>query len=302
MQTYSGAWPVMPTPYNENLQIDCAAYRALVDWYIQRGSGGVYANCLSSEMYALDESERLLLVSEAVEAAGGRTPVAATGNFGPSVEAHTAFCRRVAGAGADVVMLVIPEFIRDDAELETYLFTLAEQVDAPLGLYECPYPRRYHLGVDLVRKLAASGRFYAYKETACQLDKIRALAEACAGTPLAYLQANTPYLLDSVRLGAPGSMSIAAGWVPDLVAAVIDLARREDPAAEQMQAHLSALELAERAVHPLGLKFLLARRGLPVSMRSRTAKDPLSEETIRALETAAQDWFDAQGDLRLLSS
>lgn len=291
MTQYSGAWPVIPTPYTPSFHIDVAAYRELIDWYITHGVGGLYANCLSSEMYALLPEERLQLVSEAAAVSGRRSPVAATGNLGANPAEHAAFCREVAQAGADIVMLVIPEFITDDAALETYLFRLAEQVDARLGLYECPVPRSYHLGVDLVRKLAQSGRFFAFKETSCDLEKIRLLVEATRGTPLAYLQANTPYLLESIRLGAPGTMSIAAGWAPELVTQVIEFGQRGDPRASQLQDQLNAMELAERAVHPLGVKYLLAKRGLPITMRARTVKEMLPAEVQYALDSCYRLWF-----------
>ncbi len=299
MSEYGGAWPAMVTPYDEQLHIDRGAYAALVDWYIGRGVGGLYANCLTSEMYLLTEEERLLLVQDAVAAARGRTPVAATGNLGDTFEAHVAFCRRVAAAGADVVMLVVPEFVADDAGLERYYLALAEQVDAPLGLYECPVPRSYHLGVGLVQRLAATGRFVAFKETSCDLDKITALLAAVAGTPMALLQANTPYLLAAVRAGAPGTMSIAAAWLPDLVAAVIAAARGADPQAERLHAALCALEMVQRVVHPQGTKYLLGKRGLPITARSRHARSPLTPEVVQALDVCARLWFDSAGDLRI---
>jgi 4-hydroxy-tetrahydrodipicolinate synthase len=287
----------MVTPFDEDLQIDAGAYRALVSWYIAHGAGGVYANCLTSEMYHLNTAERLLRVREAVRAAGGRAPVAATGNLGASLAEHIELCQRVAGEGADVVMLVVPEFLLSAAELERYYLTIAEQVSAPLGLYECPVPRPYHLSVELAARLAQTGRFAAYKETSCDLEKIRAHLAALRGTPLALLQANTPYLLEAVRAGAPGTMSIAATWLPDLTAAVITAARAGDPAAEALQARLCALELAQRAVHPLGTKYLLAKRGLPVAPYGR-AHPPLSGEVLRALDLAAQSWFDDHGELK----
>ncbi len=290
MIQYSGAWPVIPTPYTENGEIDRAAYRTLIEWYIQQRAGGLYTNCLTSEMYALTPAERLLLVSEAVAVSAGRVPIAATGNFGATPAEHAAFCRQVAAAGADIVMLVVPETIPDDEALEAYLMRLAGEVDARLGLYECPVPRPYHLGIELVRKLAHTGRFFAFKETSCDPEKITALVEATRGTALAYLQANTPYLLDSVRMGAPGTMSIAAGFAPEIVQKVIEYALASDPRADALHDRLCAMELGERVVHPMGMKYLLAKRGLPFSMRSRTAQ-PLSPEVIRALDSAARVWF-----------
>ena len=297
MNIHKGAWPAMVTPYDDALRIDRGAYAALIEWYIAHGVGGLYANCLTSEMYLQDDAERLLLVRDAVTAAAGSVPVAATGNLGDTIEAHIALCRRVADAGADVVMLVVPEFYDNDADLERYFLTIADAVDAPLGLYECPVPRAYHLGIALVEKLARTGRFVAFKETSEDLAKIVALLQATRGTPLALLQANTPYLLDATRAGTPGTMSIAAAWLPDLVAAVIEAGCAGDPDAERLQAELCAMEMVQRVVHPQGTKYLLGKRGVPITPASRHARSPLTANVVRALEYCAATWFYGAGEL-----
>lgn len=290
MHKLAGAWPTMVTPFDENLKIDLGAYRAMIAWYLAHRAGGLYAVCLSSEMFQLTSAERLLLTREAVISAGGRLPVASTGNLGDTLTDHIESCRQVADAGADVVMLVVPEFLHTDADLEGYYLTLAEKVNAPLGLYECPVPRPFHLSVNLVRKLAHSGRFVAYKETSCDLEKIRAHLAATAGTPLALLQANTPYMLEAVRAGSPGSMTIAAIWLPDLVAEVIEKAQAGDPAADCMHARLCALKLAQRSVHPLGSKYLLSKRGVPLAAIGRGSPKTLRPETLLALDYAFREW------------
>lgn len=292
----------MITPYDEDIAIDVGAYRAMIEWYVAHDVGGVYANCLSSEMYLLDDHEQLLLVAEAVKTVQGRVPVAATGNggkcrLGETIEKHIASCCRVADAGADVVMLVVPSFYDADADLERYYLTIAENVDAPLGLYECPVPRPYHLGVNLVRTLAQTGRFFAFKETSCDLVRIKALLDVTRGTPLSLLQANTPYLLEFIKAGGVGTMSIAAIWLPDLVAAVIDKGRAGDLDAERLHGVLCAMEMAQRVVHPQGSKYLLSKRGLPIAARSRHLESPLTPEVIHALDCAAAQWFHADGSL-----
>lgn len=298
MIRYAGAWPTMITPFDTHLHIDRAVYREMIAWYLDKGVGGLYANCLSSEMFHLTPDERLQLAADAVAAAGGRVPVVATGNLGDTTSEHMDFCRRMADAGVDAVMLVVPHWISTDAELEGYLLTMAEQIQAPLGLYECPVPKPYHLGVDLITKLARTGRFVVFKETSCDLEKIVQILQAAAGTPLALLQANTPYLLDAVRAGCPGTMSIASIWLPDLVAGVISAASGGRPQAEQKHAQLCAMEMVQRVVHPAGTKYLLAKRGLPVSVRSRAVSTPLPAEVLRALDACACLWFDDSGGLQ----
>ncbi|MBM3187559.1 MAG: dihydrodipicolinate synthase family protein [Chloroflexi bacterium] len=297
---YGGSWPTMVTPFDAAGRIDLSAYREMIEWYIERGVGGLYTNCLSGEMYWLDDEERVLLASEAVAASGGRTPIAATGNLGETTEAHLSLCRRIADTGVDIVMLLVPPFLNSDEEMADYFLGLADKVDAPLGLYECPVPRRYHLGTDLVRTLAESGRFVAFKETSEDLDKILTLLRVTKDTPLSVLQACNSYLLESVRAGGLGTMSIAAIHLPELVGAVVEKGRAGDPAAERLEEALCAMHLAQRAVHPQGTKYLLRKRGVPIDVRLRRPDGNLKAEAFRALDYAARDWFTADGGLRVM--
>lgn len=182
----------------------------------------------------------------------------------------------------------------------SYYLTIAEKADAPLGLYECPVPRSYHLGVDLVRTLAQTGRFVAFKETSCDFAKIKSLLDVVIDTPLSLLQANTPYLLEFIKAGGVGTMSIAAIWLPDLVTAVIDKGWADDPDAERLHSVLCAMEMAQRVVHPQGTKYLLGKRGLPITPRSRHPSSSLTPEVIHSLDCAANWWFQASGDLTIL--
>ena len=58
---YGGAWPVLLTPFDEDGAIDGAAYEAMLGWYLERGVGGLFAVCASSEMFQLTPAERLRL-------------------------------------------------------------------------------------------------------------------------------------------------------------------------------------------------------------------------------------------------
>ncbi len=293
----NGIWPVMVTPYDDQLQIEVEVYREMVEWFLSFEIGGIYANCQSSEMYELSEAERLLLIGETVKTVKGRAPVAVTGNFGVRIEEHIEFCEKAADLGADVVMLTVPTGYDDDERLKTYFLTIAEQTTMPLGLYECPFPRKYHLGLDLIKTLAESGRFIAYKETSCNLPKIKQVIEIVRDTPLALLQANVPYLLASMRAGAAGSMNIVANWLPDLTTEVAKRSVGHDPLADQLQDILCAMEMAQRSVHPTGVKYLMSKRGLPIKPLTRYPR-ALSPEEKEGLDRAANLWFEKDGSIR----
>src|SRR6266516_2755690 len=117
---YRGAWPVLVTPFAEDGTIDWPAYEAMLHWFLERGVGGIFAVCLSSEMFHLAEDERYALARVAVRVVGGRVPVVATGGFGEDPRAHVESARRMAATGVDAVVLVLPPFATTEAELEAY--------------------------------------------------------------------------------------------------------------------------------------------------------------------------------------
>ena len=297
---FEGIWPVLVTPFTESLRIDVDAYRQIVSWHMNFAVGGLYANCLSSEMYSLSEQERLQLVELTVQTAQGQVPVAATGNFGNNLAEHIEFCKRVAGVGADVVMLTVPPFISDDETLGHYFMEIAQRTEMKLGIYECPQPRAYHLGLPLIKRLAESGRFFAYKETSCDIKKIKQVIEITRRSPLALLQANVPHLLEATQAGAEGSMNIVANWLPDLAVEVRKRGLQQDPSAETLNANLCAMELAQRSVHPFGVKYLMSKRGLPIKPKTRSNRK-LTQEESRSLDIIAQLWFNEDGSLKVLN-
>ena len=298
-QLYKGIWPVLITPYNDDLSIDVNGYGKLLEWYLTFNIGGLYANCQSSEMSELTNEERLLLASEAVKITNGKVPVVATGNFGENVKEHIEFIKRVADTGVDVVMLTVPTFHNNDEELEKYYLTIAEKVDVKLGIYECPVPRSYNLGLPLITTLAKSGRFFAYKETQCELEKMKSIIEITKDTPFSYLQANVPYMLETIKLGAAGSMNIAANWLPDLEVEIYNSALNNNSRADELNTVLCGMEMAQRSIHPMGVKYLISKRGVPIKPLTRYPRT-LSLEEKYSLDQASKYWFDENGSLKAL--
>jgi len=298
-KNYSGIWPVLITPYNDDLSIDFDGYKQLLEWYKTFEIGGVYANCQSSEMTELNEEEKLKLISETIKVIDGKFPVVATGNFGVNIESHLEFVKKVADLGVDVVMLTVPTFHNTDDELEKYYLTIAEKTKARLGIYECPVPRSYNLGLDLIETLAKSGRYFAFKETSCNLEKIKSIIEITKDTPFSYLQANVPYMLESIKKGAPGSMNIAANWIPDLEIEVMNRGLTGDPEADELNNILCAMEMVQRTIHPMGVKYLISKRGVPIKSLTRYPRT-LSLEEKYSLDQASKYWFDEAGNLKIL--
>jgi len=141
-QQWSGVWPVMLTPFTAAGRIDYQGVDCLVDWYIDAGVSGLFAVCLSSEMYHLTPAERLELAAHVVAYAAGRVPVVAAGLFGSDPLPEQV--RRLADTGVAAVVLTVNQLAAADEADELLQRNLERLLDASsetlFGLYECPQP------------------------------------------------------------------------------------------------------------------------------------------------------------------
>ena len=281
---YKGVWPVMLTPFNESGRIDYECYRRLLDWYVEQGVHGIFSVCGSSEMFLLDENERLELARIAVEQCAGKIPVIATGSLGEDFEAHKRFSLKLADIGVDAVILLLPSFCKTEAETLDYLLRMADAVPCDLGVYECPGIGIGHLSPESVKILAETGRFGPFKETSCEIETITKHVEVAKGTGLSVLQANVPFMVDAHHAGSSGIMGISMNVVPGLAAGLYRNLCAGKSVEKQHQL-ICLVDSLLRLGYPVSAKFILSMRGFPIreTMRAESST-PLSNETRKLIE------------------
>jgi 4-hydroxy-tetrahydrodipicolinate synthase len=295
-----GVWPVMLTPFVDDGAMDWAGLDALVEWYLAAGVAGLFAVCLSSEMYELASEERVRLAAHVVDRAAGRIPVVAAGAFGDSIAAQAEAVKRIADSGVAVVVLTVNQLATEndsDAVWQANAESLfAACGDIPLGLYECPVPYHRRLSPELLGWAARSGRVRFLKDTCCDLALIRTKLEAIDGTPMGWYNAHCPSLLASLRLGGHGYSGIAANFYPELfVRLCAEFAKRPEEA-ERLQRCLTLADMTIRHRYPASAKRWLGMLGLPVGETCRVpvTKPPANDDERLVLENLR----DAVADLQ----
>jgi 4-hydroxy-tetrahydrodipicolinate synthase len=286
-----GLWPVMLTPFDSNGGIDYPALEQLTGFYLEQGAAGLFANCLSSEMYQLTARERIDLVRAILQTTGGNVPVIATGTFGFDIGGHVRTIREMYDLGVAAVVLVTSQVAGEkesDDQLKRNLDQILENTGTiPLGLYECPVPYKRLLSVSLAGYLAHTGRFLYYKETSCNTREIREKLSAIKKTKLRLYNANTPTALASLHHGAMGLSPISANFYPELYALLCRMGITKPETAEAclLQQYLSVMDAVTRIKYPLNAKLFLNWRGLKINPRTRIEVPPLHYEEIRMLES-----------------
>jgi 4-hydroxy-tetrahydrodipicolinate synthase len=290
MAPFEGLWPVMLTAFADDGAVDEAGIDALVDFYIDSGSKGLFAVCQSSEMLDLSDDERLRVARRVVSRTAGRVPVVAAGTFAREIPKVVDFVRRMADTGVDAVV-TLPNQLTDETEDESVLRArlegLAETTDpVPLGLYECPIPYHRTVSADLVAWAAASGRFRYMKDTIRDPAKMAPKLAAADGSELCVFNAAASSALSSLQLGAAGVSPVAANCYPELFAWLCDNASHEK--APWLQRRLTLMDSVVKLKYPQSAKRYLAALGLPVGMGTRVGEhswdgyDDLIQDALRS--------------------
>ena len=293
-QLPGGLWPVMLTPFREDNGVDIEGLRSLTAFYLDTGAQGLFANCLSSEMFQLTDEERLEVARTVVSVAKPRIPVVATGTFSYDMRRAAEFIKRMYDTGVDAV-IVITNQLADIEEDDDIFRRRAEQLmtltgNIPLGLYECPDPYKRLLSPEQMRWLGQTGRFFYHKDTSCDMDAIRSKVAAVQGSPLQVFNANTPTAVESLETGAAGISPIGANFYPELYTFLVSEYGRQDgsPQLKDLNAQLNMMDAAADRFYPYSAKVFLQQRGLTISTTCRLPIRRMRAEDRKRLEDLMQ--------------
>jgi 4-hydroxy-tetrahydrodipicolinate synthase len=256
---YRGVWPVMLTPFDDHREIDWESLKKLIDWYINAGVNGLFANCQSSEMFFLSEAESLQLTRFVLDYTAERVPVVASGHTACGLSQQIDQLGKMAETGVDSVIMISNRFAMPGesdevalANLQKITAALPNQVG--LGIYECPHPYKRLLSDKVVSWCAQSGRYTFIKDTCCQIGTIRRRVELVKGSRLHIANANGQTLLPSLQAGAHGYSGVMTNFHPELYVWLCDHWQQEPEKAEIVSAYLSTASLAEYLDYPICAK------------------------------------------------
>jgi 2-keto-3-deoxy-L-arabinonate dehydratase len=106
-QKYTGVFPVVPTIFKDNGELDLEGQKRCLDFMIDAGSDGLCILANFSEQFALSDEEREILTVTALKHVAGRVPViVTTSHYSSAVCA--ARSRRAQDLGAAMVMIMPP--------------------------------------------------------------------------------------------------------------------------------------------------------------------------------------------------
>ena len=279
-----GFIPVMLTPFKDNGDIDFEGLTQLTELYLQAGAAGLFANCLSSEMYELTEDERLAITRHVVEVANGRVPVVATGTFGGAIAEQAEFAKKIYETGIQAVIVITSLLADADESDEVFMERMNELLHLTpgviYGLYECPVPYKRLVRAKDLGELAATGRVVYHKDTSLDIDNVKSKIAATQGQRFGVYDAYMEHAVASLQAGSAGLSCIQGNFFPEII--VWLCANYNNPDQQASVARVQQMLIETMPVihyaYPTVAKYYLQKRGFPISIYTRRKVEECTAE------------------------
>jgi 2-keto-3-deoxy-L-arabinonate dehydratase len=283
-QAYNGIFPIAPTPFTADGDLDLDGQRRVLDCMIDQGVDGICILANYSEQFLLSDDERSLLLDLCLTHVAGRVPVIVTcSHFSTRIAAARA--RAAASAGGAVLMLMPPYhgtgLRADESAMLQHFARVAEAAPVPLMIQDAPLSG-VNLSVPFLVRLAREVPTVRYFkiEVPGAAAKLRSLigagTDAIEG-PFDGEESIT--LMADLDAGATGTMPSAL--LPDLIKPVLSHHRagRRNEAAAAYARILPLINYENRQCGLRAAKTVMAAGGVIRSDAVRHPLEPLHPAT-----------------------
>ncbi|HEU0200998.1 MAG TPA: dihydrodipicolinate synthase family protein [Burkholderiaceae bacterium] len=288
-----GVFPVAPTTFKPNGELDLASQKRCIDFMIAAGSTGICILANFSEQFSLADDERELIARTVLEHVAGRVPViVTTTHFSSQVCIERS--RRAQALGAAMVMVMPPYHGATLRVAEPQIFeffaTLSEALTIPIMIQDAPMAGT-PLAPAFLAKMAREIEQVSYFkiETAGAASKLRELIRlggAAIEGPWDGEEGIT--LLSDLDAGATGTM--CGGGYPDGMRQIVDAyaAGRREEALAAYTRWLPLIIQENRQGGLLAAKALMAEGGVIACEAPRHPLPPMHPETRAGIIDAAR--------------
>ncbi len=223
INNFTGCWPVAPTPFKENEDLDLEGMKRVLDCMIDQKVDGICILANYSEQFLLSDDEREILTKLCIEHVAGKVPIIVTiSHFSTDIAFKRA--KLAKDVGANMVMMMPPyhgALLKGNANQTFEQFRKVSEAGITIMVQDAPLSG-VDLSVDLLVKMAKEiEHVKCFKiECAQAANKLRALIDKGGSAiegPFDGEEGIT--LFADLEAGAKGNMSSA--MLPDLIGPLV---------------------------------------------------------------------------------
>ena len=209
----SGYAPALPTPFDDNGDVDGEAFERLCDLQITCGATALVVCGTTGEASTLTSGEQSELIRIAVAVSRGRVPVIA--GAGSNATDHAIASTKDAEAiGADAVLSVVPYYNKPtQAGLYAHFSEIAASTGLPVILYDVPSRTACGLADATIARLAELPRIIGLKDASGDVTRPARL-RTLVGPDFRLLSGDDALGLAFLAQGGDGCISVTSNVAP----------------------------------------------------------------------------------------
>ncbi len=280
---YQGMWPVAPTPFHENGEVDYEGMNRVIDCMVDQKVEGICILANYSEQFLISDEEREKLTKLCMKKIDGRVKTIVTvSHFATDIIRPRAELAK--SLGADIIMMMPPyhgALLKGNPDQIYEQFNEISKVGIPIMIQDAPLSG-IELSIPLLTKMINEIEYLTcFKiESANAALKIRALIKNCSeklDAPFDGEESITLYA--DLEAGISGSMSSAL--LPEKIAPVIDYFwnNEKDKAEEVYNSILPLINFENRQCGFRATKTVMKEGGVIKSDFCRDPIKPLDQDT-----------------------
>ena len=291
---YFGIWPVAPTPFHDDGQVDYEGMKRVIDCIVDQKVDGVCILANFSEQFLLSDDERFKLTNLCLEHINGRIKSIVTiSHFATDIVYERA--RLAKSLGANIVMMMPPyhgALLKGNQDQIYKQFSKVSEIDIPIMIQDAPLSG-IELPVPFLTKMINEiENLTCFKiESAQAASKIRQLILNCKNNLDAPFDGEESItLLADLYAGITGSMSSAL--LPDKIRPVIIdfLNDKKKEAGEKYNNILPLINFENRQCGFQATKIIMKEGGVINSAYCRHQIKILDDHTKNLLISIAKDY------------
>lgn len=212
------------TPF-KNGAVDYETLRGQVDFQVEAGTTCLCPVGTTGESPTLSHDEHERVISEVVQAAGGRVKVMAGTGSNSTAEALR-LTKWAAKEGADAALLVAPYYNKpSQTGFYEHYKAVAEAVDLPICVYNIPGRTGKNIEPETIIRLGELSNITLVKEATGSLDQA---SEILAASSLTLLSGDDTLTLPLMAVGGEGVISVVGNMVPRDMVELVSAFQRGD--------------------------------------------------------------------------
>lgn len=251
---WKGVFPAVTTKFNENDEMDFAAFDKNIEAQLEAGAKGIIIGGSLGEASVLTDEEKVELLKQTVKTVNKRAYVIL--NIAEQTTKGALKCAENAlKYGADGLMMLPPlRYLADKNETLEYFAAVAKSTPLPIMIYNNPVDYKIEVTLDMFEELSKYPNIQAVKESTRDVSNVTRMINRF-GDRFKLLCGVDTLALESLFMGADGWVAGLVDAFPRETVAIFNLAKqgRQQEALAIYRWFLPVLELD---IHPKLVQYI----------------------------------------------